>query len=482
MTLTTALDGVVRDVTVLSNIAYMARGGSTSIFSQTYEGSSQRGTKLATVAIADFVHTFYDANDGPQLVRAVSTSARLYRAASVAFGTTLTWKPASGVAIGDKRHGIVDIEDYDNQMYARKADSLWAIKNDRAAKINVGLDDFPSTGIYSPMLAKELFLYLAWSYSLERLSAQSQLDDVGPWRGAGLPASRVGVVSCLEGVIGWLFAGIDAGSNGVSTVMAFDGQGWHEVFRAPRVGWRVQNIKWWAPAGVRGRLLVSCGGIVFAIAFPYRSLNPVLDSGSVGGIPLTYQHESLLETATIDMGVADLPKLFHQMYVRSKNLNSTGVEVRMDYQLDQEVGGSTWIELPEAFTDSPSQTVDVRQGEVRAARFRYRMRTANSSTPVHVQATVLTGQARTPIKRRWTLEAKYGTFQVDQQGSPDHDPSRLYMWLQDAAALSAPLHMRSAWPEMDDVWVTAEKPRLRRSYLTPDGAQGADYTLVLREL
>src|SRR3990167_6908900 len=165
------------------------------------QASSNAGNTMGTTDVGDFVHAFYDAVDGPQIVRAVSTASNVYRGSTVAFGTTVTWKPSTGISVGDATEAIIDIEDYDNQMYARKTGSLWAIKNDRAAKINVGLDDFPSTGLYSPMLAKELYLYLSWSYSLERLYGGT-LDDVGLWRGAGLPSSRVGVVSCLEGVIG----------------------------------------------------------------------------------------------------------------------------------------------------------------------------------------------------------------------------------------------------------------------------------------
>jgi len=483
---TSALTAVVTDVAVLDNIVYMARhstaGGTTTIYEARISGSSNEGAVPPGTGIGDFLHAFYDPVDGPQLVGALSSASRIGRASTAAFGTSLTWKPSTGVPIGDLGAPIVDIEDYDNQMYVRKADSLWAVKNDRAAKINVGLDDVPSTAAYVPMLAKELYLYLAWSYSLERLYGGT-LDDIGTWRGAGLPSSRQGVVSCLTGVIGWLFQGIDAGSTGISSVLGWDGRGWHEIFRAPVVGWRVQNIYFWSPAGVRPRLLASCGGMIFSVAFPYRNLSPHRDNvADVGGIPLRFMHESVLEDATIDMGAAGLEKLFHQVQVRSKSLNSSGSEVRVDYQLDDEVGGSTWVEVPGAMRVSPSDELDIREGGKKAIRLRYRMNTNSNSTPVQVSATILKAAARTPVKRHFAVRAKAGSFQVDLQGNQDTKPDDFYAAFQDWATLTTPLHMRARWKALDDLWVYAEPPIVRRTYRTPDGSWGADFDISFREL
>lgn len=485
---TTALTAVVTDVTVLDNRAYFGRrstgaaGGATSIYRAALSGSTNAGTAdPAATAIGDFVHGFYDPVDGPQIIRAVSTASRMYRASTMAYGTTATWKPSTGVPIGDAGYPIVDVDDYDNQIYVRKSDSLWPVKSDRAAKLAVGLDDMPSTALYVPMAAKELYLYLGWSYSLEKLYGGT-LDDIGPWRGGGMPTSRSGVISCLHGVIGWLFAGIDAGATGVSSVLAWDGRGWHEVFRAPAIGWRVQNIHFWSPPGTRPRLFVSCGGMIFSINFPYKSLRPHRDSvADVGGLPLNFQHESILETGTIDMGAAGLEKLFDEVQLRSKGLNSTGVEVRLDYQMDDEIGGSTWIEVPGAFRHSPSDFLKMRQGNKKAMRARVRMQTNSNTTPVQIDASIVKGIARTPVKRRFTVRAKAGSFQVDLQGSRDTKPDDFYMFWQDAATLTKPLHMRSRWKVIDDLYVFAEPPVINRTYATPDGSWGADFDITLRE-
>jgi len=83
---------------------------------------------------------------------------------------------------------------------------------------------------------------------------------------------------------------------------------------------------------------------------------------------------------------------------------------------------------------------------------------------------------------RSAIRAKSGSFQVDLQGGADASPDDLYAFLQDAAVLTTPLHMRSRWAALDDMWVTSEPPIVRRTYRTPDGSWGMDMDLSWREL
>src|SRR3989337_519308 len=108
---------------------------------------------------------------------------------------------------------------YNDQVWVRTTDGLHSVKNDRPSRLDVGLDAVlePSTSA-GALLAKDLFLYLAWSFSLERLYGGT-LDDIGPWKGSGLPDGRQGVVSCLCSGIGGIYVGIDGGSGNTSSVL-----------------------------------------------------------------------------------------------------------------------------------------------------------------------------------------------------------------------------------------------------------------------
>jgi hypothetical protein len=322
------------------------------------------------------------------------------------------------------------------------------------------------------MLSKDLFLYFPWSHSLERLYGGT-LDDVGPWKGAGLPSSRSGTISCLEGGVGMLFAGINAGT-GYSGVFAYDGTGYHEIYRCQEAGRKVQNLHWQPVAGGRSRLWISVGGDLVYLEFPLNTLNPIRDSA------FKYQHEFMLTTCTIDMGAAQLPKLFHQLHVISENLGE-GKEIHAEYQLDDAIGSSSWNQLSYV-NSSPTGEFKIDRGDKVAIRLRLRGVTNNSQVPTVINATVLEGIARTPIKRQWNIRVRTGTFQVTQMGLQDTDPDDFYAWFQDAAITCKPLHMHSKWQAMDNVWVFAEAPNVSREYSTPAGEWGGTFGISIREI
>ena len=465
-------DASVKDVAVLDNIAYVALGESTAFGKMQWNSSIHQFNKGSTVA--DKLHTFYDPVDGPQLWKAhATTGVEVFRATPAAFAAS-TSVFSSAISIGDDSHPITEIADYNDQLYVFKEDSIWTVKNDRASRLNVGLEAMPSSNNGAVWAAQDFFLYFPWAHSVERLYSGT-LDDIGPGRGAGLPSGRQGVVSSLEPVIAWLFAGIDAGSTGISSALVWNDRGWHEIFRAWDTGKRVEGIKWQPCPGTQDRLWISVGGDIVSLKFPKDSLNPLNDT------KMNYQHEAHIETGTFDMGVSELPKLFDEISFITKNLNSSGNEIYAEYQLDDEIGGSTWISLGRVMI-SPSYPLKINEGDVHKIRLRYRLLTSDADNPVQLLAAILKGVARTPVKRLWTLRAETGTFQVTAGGLPDHAPDDFYDWFQEAALKTKPLRMRSIWESMDDVEVYAEPAVVQRRYTTPDGSWGGLLSISIREI
>lgn len=465
-------DNAIVDIAVANNQAFFAVGATTNIGVMRWNSSVHEydASTNASSNGADFLHLFYDPVDGAQLWRGISSNVTVSRSTVPAFGSTAAW--TTGVVIGDQNYPLTELADYNDQLYAFKEDSLWTVKNDRAAKLNVGLEAMPSSNNGACWVAQNFYLYFPWSHSVERLYSGT-LDDIGPWKGEGLPDNRRGVVASLIPVIGWFFAGIDA-STGISSVLAYNNMGWHELFRAWKSGKRVQSIYWQPCPGTNPRLWISVGGDLVCMKFPKDTLNPLRDS------TLPFQHEAHLITGTFDMGVSQLPKLFHEVFVMSRNLG-TGKEIYVDYQLDDEIGGSSWIALGRILY-SPSQSLLINEGDKFKIRLRFRILSNTATSPPVIDATILKGVARTPAKRQWVLRAKSGTYQVTTQGLPDHSPDDFYLWLQDAATTTKPIHMRSIWKSMDDIWVYVEPPVINREYAVTDGAWGGTFSLVLREI
>lgn len=462
----------VKSVAVAGNVAYFAFGNSTHIGRLTWATSVHQAAKDST-NFADHLDFFASPVTGPELWRAISSLGEVSRASLPStFSSAMSF--SSGIAVGSTGYPFTNLKDYNDQMFAFKEDSIWVIKNDRASKLNIGLDAFASSNNGRAAMAQNLFLFMSWSHSLERLY-QGTLDDIGPWKGEGLKPGHQGPISALAPVIAWTVAGINAGTTGRSAVMAWNGRGWHEHFRAPTTGYEMENLIFQSNPNARPRLWMSVGGDIISQQFPKDTLNPRNDKG------IHYQHEAVMETGIIDMNAVQLSKLFGRVWAITKNLASSQAVIHAEYQLDDDIGSSNWISIGR-FRRSPIDKLDIRRGNKHALKMRYRGLTQNSTVPTEMQAAVVKAVARTPTRRQWTVRAVTGDFQVDAQGLTDANPDDFYMWLQDAAVNTEPLLMRSTWEAMDNVYVYAEHPVLNRLYATPDGDWGGGLQLVVREI
>ena len=470
---TSAGDNPVRDVTAGDGIAYFAFGNSTFIGSLTW-ATSNHASRKQTTYFADVLDYFSDPVVGSQIYRAISSLAQVSRADTQDTLTTALTFSTVAITAGGGDYGFTNLEDYNDQMYVFKEDSFWGIKNDRIAKINVGLDGFPSTNTGRAVASQNLFLYFSWSHSVERLYGGT-VDDIGPWKGAGMKQGRGGAFSTLVPYIAWTLGAIDAGSTGRSGAYAWDGRGWHEFYRAPTTGARLQDMIMQSNPGTNPRLWMSVGGEPICQRWPKDTLNPRNDS------TIQYQHEGVFETATIDMNAVQLPKLFSRVYAISQNLASTQATLNCEYQLDEDIGTTAWIPISN-FRRSPIDHLEIRRGDKHSIRLRVRGLTQASTIHTELHALTLKAVARTPIRRQWTIRATLGDFSVDQQGLAEADPDEFYLWLQDMAIKTEPILMRAVWETMDDTYVFIEHPTLNRVYTTPDGAWGGVLNVTIREV
>jgi len=466
------LSNIVKSVAVGNGLAHMARGTTEVIGVFYHDGSDYRFDDDAA-AKADHLYVFYDPVDGAQLWRAENDSVDISRSDVKAFATNLAF--GTEITVGDTTHNILSLSDYNDQLWVRKADSVWSVKNDRASKLAAGLGAVFETNAYVPMLAKDLYLFIAWSHSVERLYGGT-LDDIGPWKGSGLPHGRQGVISAMCSGVGMTFWAMDAGTSGTSSVLAFDGIGLHEIFRAPEAGQRIRNVFWQPVSGAGGRLWISCGGDSIYMTFPEHTLNPLHDTG------MSYHHEGVLTTATYTMGAERLPKLFKELDFITEGLGSSA-DIVVDYKVDEDIGDSTskWTEVTRIH-HSPDDSVPLNLGNKRRIRFRIRARTSDSDKPPKIIATVLDCFARTPVKRQWNLRIKISDKQVTKDGAPDHGAAELYKWLLDASGNAEDIFMRANDELMDELWVIVEPPNFFRSFINRVLKQlGGSVTLTLRE-
>lgn len=488
----------LNSVTVADNVAYFGFGNSTAIGRLTWNSSIHQSARNTTAgsSIADVLQTFHGSTAGTQVWRAISSAATVSYATAQNLSTELTF--GGNIPVGDASFQFTNLEPYDGVMYAFKEDSVWSIvqssnSSGSATKLEFGSKAFTSTNTGRAVLSQNLHLYFSLSHSLERFyrsgsANEGTVDDIGPWKLAGLPRGRNGPISALAPIIGWTVGGVDPSTGNPGAVLLWNDRGWHEIFRASTGldvdRTMIQNLHFQSNPGGNPRLWIDMGGQIMQIPFPKDTLNPLNDEGNTFFWP-----EGHIITPTIDMGITQLPKLFHEISVISRDLglqrpvadSSRAREIRAEYQIDEDVGSTNWTSL-EPFVISPEDTSPINRGDKKQIRFRFRALTNHTQYPTRVDAMVLKSVARTPIKRQWNVRAELSAFSVNKQGLPDAKPDDLYLWLQDAAASAKPLNMHAAWKAMDNVHVFIEQPTILREFTTPDGSWGAVVNLTLREI
>lgn len=397
---------------------------------------------------ADFLMPAQDPTNGLQVWRALNSTMSVARASTAAWGTDLSFGTA--ITVGEPNFAITGLNVHNAELYIFKENAVWSVANDRATVINVGIEATPSIYNGAASASHQLFLYMSWLWSVNRLYG-GMVDDIGQdWRNKGLPDGREGPYSKLEPAVGWLFASIDAGA-GTSSVLCWDGLAWHEILRGFAAGRRIRNVKWQPCEDTRHRLWTDIGGELIYQVFPYNKATPLLDASA------DYQHEGVLTSSTIDMGAASrLPKYIKAITMNSANL-ADGITVEMDYQVDDDIDTTTWSEVTPGFTVSPEQELEINEGDLRQFRYRLRLNTKTATIPPDVKGLVPNGFARVPWRKVWHIRIKTGDI-FAKGGRKNIPPSELIDWLDNVARFPGRVIMTSVYPNLHNKYVVISPP------------------------
>jgi len=90
------------------------------------------------------------------------------------------------------------------------------------------------------------YLFMSFLDGVGRYSSGGQgtgrLDQVGQNLDEGMPANQRGNIVSLVGYPERMYAALDGGSSNYSTILLYNGLGWHEVYRAPATGMRITSL------------------------------------------------------------------------------------------------------------------------------------------------------------------------------------------------------------------------------------------------
>jgi hypothetical protein len=388
---------------------------------------------------------------------ASATQTSVYSADDVLWPNDLAL--SNPIPIGTRDYLITGMTKYNNRLWVGKEDSVWYVDFDgtynRAYPLDVGLDAISSPNNCKAMAAQDLYLYFNFSHSVERMYGGT-LDDVGPWRGAGLIERATGDIVHLEPSLGWIFGALDGESNKQSSLLAYQ-FGWHTLFRAPTVvldanfggrnaNPRIRSCHWQSISGEDSlhRLWFEMGGYIMFMDMPSASLNPAQDSN------MYFAPESYVVQSHQDAGYAELEKYYGKGRIVC---NATDGTIAMDYDVNPDLYNLSWAKATASAANAdPSHeysfgaTEGSGQSRKRNAMVRTRISTStiNDSSKNNILAVVLDAFARKPVKYNWEMRIKLKDNAKTLTGAEDHTNDALMDQLRTWSGQAQALTMRSA--------------------------------------
>ena len=306
-------------------------------------------------------------------------------------------------------------------------------------------------------------LYFGFREGCERWSESGDLLHMGPdVRGPeGMPNDRRGYFSSFVGYGGLVIGAYDGGDNNYSSILAWNGEGWHELFRAPWKGARILSIKTQSGEGSAvDRLWFSCGSDVMCIPI---SENPEQHSDETYNFyPFTWAET--IENGWIYYNIREEEKYFDsiKMIVRENNA-AASTSVKIEYKIDDD---TTWTELDWLAgidLDNNKNLSSTNTLTGRRIKLRFVLRNYNNRYPTQWLGWVLNLSFSLDQKYIYRVRFRIKDNDVDlNQIADDYDSgldklSQLKTWANE----KSPIKINSYDPSFDDVYGLIDYPSLR---------------------
>lgn len=467
----------VTDVAVSKDVVYFAQGDSVAMRrGREYNNSGTWATQWddeGGSTYARLLQVIEDPVDGPQVWKGnddSSSEVAVARATGKAWGTDLTF--GTDIVVGNRYERLTGLESYGDpvNLWVLKEGSIWEVANDIPNEKPLReMKNVASFNNGRAHLVQGVYLYFSLLQSLERYY-RNNLDDVGPWSGAGLPAGRQGHIFAMQGYPAFFWAAIRGQqTTDYSSILLSSGHGdWHEFYRAPEANQRIMALHLQVIPGFRtDRLWVGQGTDTLWLPVPSRTFDPYRDS------QYRYTHEGHIISAWHYANMQDVVKFWNTVTAFAENLSGTDQRIRIEYQSDGDIESDTWTDMDGYFDAVPSDAVSfTSDNSLSKRRIRYRLRfvtTDNSKTP-KLKAVVVEALGKVPPKWQYSFTFRAKDENLDREGDDDSYTSveTLITKLDAWAAAATPLTMRCLYSPFDNKTVFIDASPMRPYLVTPD--------------
>lgn len=447
---TAGLTGPVTDVCVVDDVVYFAQGEDVTIRRfNAYRNSTTWTNRFDNDGSNKATYMRYVRTDtgAKKVWRALSTASTVSVASKQSWGSDLSF--GSAITCGSTDTRITGLAAYGAPEipYVFKEDSFGSVNNSIYAEIPIGeMKAVASDTNGRAWCRHDVYLYFSLLDGLERFY-NGHLDDIGPNRDEGLPEERQGAIYKLISYPGRIYAAIDGLDTGFSSILVYNGIGWHEIYRAP-LGMRIRSMQVQVmPGDDVDRMWI--GQEEEAVWVPI-ALNPLKQNG--------YEYETGGQVVSSWMygGMQDVIKFWKSAKLFCENLVTSKQTVTFEYQTDTDEDSDDWNSVG-TFDASPVEELDMSaSNNVTGRRWRYRLtlNTDDATITPRIKAIVTDAVTRVPTKSNWSLTFLAEDAYIDLQGirqpvTAESILTQLETWA-DSEQTPAPLTMRSVIGAFDN--------------------------------
>lgn len=263
---------------------------------------------------------------------------------SLAYTDGTSW--VTNLQIATAEHAVTGLAGFNNELIIATTRALFSLSSSYVYQIiDYTNEEDENNGANMLTWMVNNALYVPIKNGLNAYDG-ARMTASGPDQNEGLPNGEQGRIAAMCGSKTWLFAAIDAGGAGTSSIYAFNGTGWHCLAKATNPGKRIRAIgietvtspKNWA------RLWWFEDSTPFYVEFPSLTDNPYAYTG------VQYAATGFVTSSRFGGELSLIVKDFQSIFLWTDGC-SAGQNVQVYYEIDNT---GIWV-LAGTCTQSPSQ-------------------------------------------------------------------------------------------------------------------------------
>lgn len=390
--------------------------------------------------------------------------------------------------IHDRAQNLVVYGDYGNVWAFTERGGAWQMIDRKFYRTSPAeMSNTPDDVNGEAVMRKGVYLYWTYKSSVARYYSNS-LDGQNPNKSEyGLPEDRRGYVSAMIAYEGLEIYAYDAGVTGYSSILANNGFGYFELFRAPQVGQRIFGMTVHSIPGIYNvdRLVFSCGQDIIYIpidADPYNCRKSTL----YHFYPFIW--EANLITAWVYLKRRGAEKLWTDLQAIVENLGGTFF-VDVYYRVDDNTSWTFYTTKDTSFerpyNSSAEEAVvpfSLSWGiEGLRIQIMFSIKTVDAQYSPKIVAGIIRALSKLPTSNRYTFNVLIEDDAVDKEGNPDVDyptAAGKISVIEDWHDSPVALYVLSTTPFLREKYFVLERQRIDHLQLIDKGKYVMTITLI----